>query len=285
MAFFSAMMRVFFVAFVLGLGACSSVNEADLYGYEDDFIIPEPDMIPVFSDDNPGRTVDEMLNLKPQEVTVKKASAEKKGDEAYEHEGRFGSKEKIALRKGLNAPVEGIVYGSQKRKEAGEVRPLEIKKIEKNEMQAVSEEEILAQIVAPKSSTVELIEVVSVRTEPKNSEPKRLLPEEQSPKNKEEQTETVLPLKEAAPVVELKKPQSLEIKKQQPAGLQKKENAAVVLPVKLKAPEPKKEEVRLKPLLEKEKIVLLPPGRQDRIVLKRPEIKKSDSSVEIFLDE
>ena len=285
MAFFSVAVRVFFVAFVLGLGACSSVNEADLYGYEDDFIIPEPDMVPVFSDDNPGRTVDEMLNLKPQEVTVKKASAEKRVDESYEHEGRFGSKEKIALRKGLNAPVTGIVYGSQKRKEAGEVRPLEIKKMEKNEMQTVSEEEILAQIIAPKSSTVELIEVVPVRAESQNLEPKRLLPEEQSLKNKEEQKETVLPLTEATPAVELKKTQFLEVKKQQPVNLQKKENAAVVLPVKLKAPEPKKEEVRLKPLLEKEKIVLLPPRRQDRIVLKRPEINKSDSSVEIFLDE
>ena len=129
MTFFSKAARLALAGIVLGTGACSLFNDSELYGYEDEFYVPEPDLIPVMSDDKPGRTVDEMLELTPSPVVVKRETALDlpQKDETYEHAGRFGSKEKISLRKGLNVPDTGIVYGKQKRKDADEVRSLALK--------------------------------------------------------------------------------------------------------------------------------------------------------------
>ena len=138
------------------------MDDSGLYGYEDEFVIPDPDIIPAVPGDNPGRTVEEMLSLPMSSVTVKKAeyAPVPESDRVYEQAGRFGSKEKTALRKGLNVPDTGIVYGSSKRRDAEEIRALEVKMQEKDEIQVVSEEEMLAQIIAPKTTEVKMIEVV-----------------------------------------------------------------------------------------------------------------------------
>lgn len=182
--------RIASAILLFGVGACSFADDPDFYGYEDNYIIPEPDMIPVMPDDNPGRTVDEMLEIKPAPVKVKKATYQTGGaaKQTYEQTGRFGSKEKISLRKGLNAPDSGIVYGSQKRKGAEEVRPLEVKKQEKDVLQLLSEEEMLSQIIMPKISDVHMIEVVPAHPEIKETVPDRMLP----PAKKQEQTDSAL---------------------------------------------------------------------------------------------
>lgn len=155
--------RAVFGVFPLVLAACAASNEPALYGYEANYTLPEPDLVPATPDDKPGRTVDEMLNLDPQSVTVKRApdTVPAESDKMYEHAGRFGSKEKIALRKGLNAPDARLVYGAQKRKAAEVVRPLALKEREKDELLALSEQELLAEIIAPKTAELEMIEVVA----------------------------------------------------------------------------------------------------------------------------
>lgn len=153
-------------ALVLGVflgmaGGCGLFSgEPEYYGYEEEFIVPEPDMIPSMPDDNPGRTVDQMLEMKPrpvheikpvigEEVSDAETAPKKESEPAYEHEGRFGSKEKISLRKGLNAPAADMVYGTRRREEATVVRPLELKTAALTpETNEASEEEILSGIVA-----------------------------------------------------------------------------------------------------------------------------------------
>jgi len=173
MTFFSRIARLFPVFCFLCAGACSSMDESGLYGYEEEFIIPDPDMIPVMPDDNPGRTVDEMLALPTMSsVTVKKAvyAPVSDTDQSYEQAGRFGSKEKTSLRKGLNVPDSGIVYGSAKRRNAEEIRALDVQKREKDEIEVVSEQEFLAQIIAPKTTEVKMIEVVPALPEVRPAE-------------------------------------------------------------------------------------------------------------------
>lgn len=155
--------RIAFVAAILGVSGCSSSGDAEYYGYEEEFVLPQPDMVPVTPDDKPGKTVDELLGVRMQGVTVKTAQEEEKEYETqvYEQAGRFGSKEKVALRKGLNAPDAKIVYGAKRREEATVVRSLELKENEKDELIAFSEEEVLADIIAPKADEVKMIEVVA----------------------------------------------------------------------------------------------------------------------------
>ena len=266
MAVSSAFARVGAAVLLAALGACSSVDEEDVFGYEESFIIPQPDMVPVTPDDKPGRTVDEMLDLK-QSVTVKKAVYQEpaESDQMYEHAGRFGSKEKIALRKGLNAPDSGIVYSSRKRRGAEVVRPLELKEQEKDQLLAVSEEEMLAEIIAPKTEEVAVIEVVSsagTKDEAKQSE---TLPAAQ-----DKLSEPAAPAKQPAaaqPVAEKPEP---------------------VLPaVTLKAPEaPEKIPERFEPLVQPSPVVqLTPPSAGSGIVLTPPSGETSETSVEIFLEE
>lgn len=177
-----------FLGMIGGCGLFSS--EPEYYGYEEEFIIPEPDMIPSMPDDNPGRTVDQMLEMKPrpvhevrpvigEEVSDSEPVEKKESEPAYEHEGRFGSKEKISLRKGLNAPAADMVYGTRKREEATVVRPLELKKAALNP--AVSgrdEEEILSGIVAAGDETAAQKDENSARmTSDETSEKKETPPE------------------------------------------------------------------------------------------------------------
>lgn len=269
MTFFSKTVRAAAVFGVLCLGACSSADDSDLYGYEKDFVIPEPDMVPVTPDDKPGKTVDEMLALTTPDVTVKKATYEvEKDSRVYEHSGRFGSKEKISLRKGLNIPDSGILYGVQKRKNAEEVRPLEVKKQEKDEFQTVSEEEMLAQIIAPKTAAVEMIEVVPAQAE-------------------------VNPVRSPSPVVtpmepvdvseiELKTMSIVAPEKEKPASAEK-EIVLLTPPVVLREPAFAEQQVVLSEPAAKETVKLLPP-KKEMILLLQPE-QGGNPSVEVFLDE
>ena len=272
MTFLSIAARIVLVTFVLGIGACSSTEDSLVYGYEENFVVPEPDMVPVTPDDKPGRTVDEMLNLTSPAVTVKKK--EDKPSErvqVYEHAGRFGSKEKISLRKGLNAPDSGVLYGSQKRREAQEVRALEVKKQEKDEFQAMSEEEMLSGIIAPKATKLELIEVVSAPAGKKAEESGHSLPSLTVSADSNEvivsKSVSFEPAHEKEENIVLLKPPA--VSKNEKTGVKNQEEASFVL---------------LKPAEVQEKIVLMPP-QEDVILLKKPELSESDSSVEIFLDE
>ena len=265
MTLFFKVAQIAFAVLILGLGACSGVDDSDFYGYEKDFVIPEPDMVPVTPDDKPGRTVDEMLDLTASPVTVKKATYEPAAqtNRVYEREGRFGSKEKISLRKGLNIPDSGIIYSSQKRKNAEEIRSLELKKQEKDEAQAVSEEEILAQIIAPKTAAVEMIEVVSVQ-------PENNIAETSASQN--------------IPEAEIRASSSPDIEKEQTSALPEQPREEVILfmpPVRLH--EPYREAVTLvNPSQVRKKGSS---GGEDLIVLIQPEPQPASPSVEIFLDE
>lgn len=285
----SVVFRSFLVGSLLMLAACASVSDEEIFGYEEDFTIPEPDMVPVTPDDKPGRTVDEMLSLTSQAVTVKKA--QKDADEAsrpvYERAGRFGSKEKISLRKGLNAPDSGIVYSSETRMPAQTVRPLELKKYEKDELLTISEEEMLAEIIAPKTEKIEMIEVVGIDKEQKDQSSVEQKPVEQ-PKD-------VLPTQTETPVVE-SKAQKLEEKTE-------KVDMIALVPAKKAQPEQPAVEplvetqtapsirltppVQLTPPSERDSIVLTPPSAQENIVLTAPDMpdtRETDSSVEIFFE-
>lgn len=276
MAVSSAFTRAGAAVLLAALGACSSVDEEDVFGYEESFIIPQPDMVPVTPDDKPGRTVDEMLDLK-QSVTVKKAVYQEpaESDQMYEHAGRFGSKEKIALRKGLNAPDSGIVYGSRKRRGAEVVRPLELKEQDKDPLLAVSEEEMLAEIIAPKTEEIAVIEVVSSEGTKDEAKQPETLPAAQD-KLSESAVPAVVPLVALTPA-------------KQPAAAQPVvEKPEPVLPaVTLKAPEtPEKIPERFKPLVPPSPVVqLTPPSGGSGIVLTPPSDETSETSVEIFLEE
>lgn len=164
-----AVKRKAFVGLAMLLAACSAQNDKlDWYGYNDDFVLPEPDMVPETPDDKPGKTVSEMLGGEPLpvyavsgKVTVNKAAEKTLEQPAYEHAGRFAEREKISLRKGLNAPDAALIYSAKKRAPETEVRPLEVKKtIEKDELVVKSEQEMLASIISPKSRALTVVEVV-----------------------------------------------------------------------------------------------------------------------------
>ena len=164
-----AVKRKAFVGLAMLLAACSAQNDKlDWYGYNDDFVLPEPDMVPETPDDKPGKTVGEMLGGEPLpvyavsgKVTVNKAAEKTLEQPAYEHAGRFAEREKISLRKGLNAPDAALIYSAKKRAPETEVRPLEVKNtIEKDELVVKSEQEMLASIISPKSRALTVVEVV-----------------------------------------------------------------------------------------------------------------------------
>ena len=266
MLFSSVFSRTKLIVLFVLLAGCTTVSEEEIFGYEyeDDFIIPQPDMVPVTPDDKPGRTVDEMLSLK-QAVTVKKADYEKtsSSDQSYEHVGRFGSKEKISLRKGLNVPDTGIVYSSKKRKEADVVRALEVKEQEKDPLLTLSEEEMLAEIIAPKAEKVEMIEVV-----PSSKEPLK--------QNISQNDEDVIAEKQPE-----EKPVDLQmVAEKQP---EEKETTITLIP-----PEPQTKEANLtmpEPLIEQTSFVkLTPPASDNEIVLLPPSGEETESSVEIFIE-
>ena len=97
--------------------------------------------VPVSENEKPGKTVDELLNMTPRPVHEigSVAISEKSPEDAVStpapaqktveaRAGRFGSKEKIALRKGLNAPIEEISYTGTSIVHVEIVRPLTLKK-------------------------------------------------------------------------------------------------------------------------------------------------------------
>lgn len=139
---------------IAAVAGCSSApDDFEYYGYEEEFVYPEPDIIPSMPDDNPGLNVDQMLDgQKPEDLEQRAANAP-----VYEHEGRFGSKEKISLRKGLNAPVAGVEYAAEGKEPVSVVRPLELRPAAQAQPVSDSgktEEEILAEIVSPAQETV-----------------------------------------------------------------------------------------------------------------------------------
>ena len=353
MTFFSGAARFFTLFLILGTVACSSDKETGLYGYEDEYVPPKPDMIPDSPDDKPGRTVEEMLGLKNRAVIVKKAeyAEQEKTPEKSEYQGRFGSKEKFSLRKGLNVPETGMVYGKGHRKPAEEVRALDVRRPEKNQVQTLSEKEQLAQIISPKTEPVRMIEVVPAKTgelpvsaRGDGISPGRLTDMDFIPFDVAENKagrEIVLPKAESVPLPVVKenkeenKIPAEEKKTEENTPLQIVTEKKVPLPGgdaehpfvpkavrKLRLPPVEGEEIVLSApssvvdQTEEEKIVLIPPpsyseseqteeivllrppfaeektdvfvllpSDEERIVLKRPEEKKSLPAIEIFLEE
>ena len=145
--------------FVCTLAACSLPKQKHYYGYENDFFIPEPNMIPSMPDDKPGRTVDEMLEMTSAKLNEKENGQPVKS-QIYEHSGRFGTKEKISLRKGLNADETEDRYSPKQRQMPEVVRPLKLKERLKNREEVLSEKKLLENIITPKTNEVKMIEVI-----------------------------------------------------------------------------------------------------------------------------
>lgn len=306
MAVSSTFSKTVFGLCLLTLGACSSANDAELFGYDDNFAAPEPDMVPVTPDDRPGRTVDEMLDVNVSAATVNKGDyrAAAETDKMYEHAGRFGSKEKIALRKGLNAPDSGIVYGGAKRRAADVVRPLELKEREKDGLAAMSDDEMLAEIIAPKPAQVEMVEVVAAEKREDRAE---------RPQTAQTPMPEIVPLTPAKPEPAVVPGLAAEpAAEPEPAP----ENEAAAVPVTLPMPQPSRPVVINEPLVEPapapmlrwpepasepepETFVLTPPEteaapvltppsqreNESGFVLIPPAAEESESSVDVFIVE
>lgn len=272
-----AVKRKAFVGLAMLLAACSAQNDKlDWYGYDDDFVLPEPDMVPETPDDKPGKTVGEMLGGEPLpvyavsgKVTVNKAAEKTLEQPAYEHAGRFAEREKISLRKGLNAPDAALIYSAKKRAPETEVRPLEVKNtIEKDELVVKSEQEMLASIISPKSRALTVVEVVKNDEKLPDPAPKtddaeidfQLKPDTQALIEPRKQ-DVVLdipasepePVKERVALVEPVKPELLQPLVAAPVAAQKPVLKLVVPPKQrekpaftLKAPEPAKPALVLK---------------------------------------
>ena len=286
-----AVKRKAFVGLAVFLAACSSRNDLpDWYGYNDDFVLPEPDMVPETPDDKPGRTIGEMLGGEPLpvhavngKVTVNKAAEKTVEQPAYEHAGRFAEREKIALRKGLNAPDAALVYSAKKRAPETEVRPLEVKNtIEKDELVVKSEQEMLAAIISPQARALKVIEVVKNDEQPPAPAPKtddaeidfQLKPDTQAliePRKQDvvldEPAREPEPAEEQVALDESVKPELLQPLVAEPVAAQKPVLKLVVPPkqqpkpaVALKAPEPAKPAFVLK----------MPEAKKPAFTLKEP---------------
>ena len=291
MTFFSMAMRLALAGAVWGLVPRPCLADADFYGYEDNYAAPEPDMVPVTPDDKPGRTVDEMLGLEPERVVVKKTTRKQEEianpQKSYGRSGRFGSKEKISLRKGLNIPDSGIVYSSQKRREADEVRSLAVEKQEKSEAQLEQEKNRLSQIISPKEEEVKMIDVVPLNPERYENEPERLLPmtgryKEMLASQKQEAQQTAEPKEIVLPMTREEKKPERSVQSTQPetaaqttpdAGTQtanskpqaEKSRADVMTPmISQAAQQPALRQVAQQENGEEEIILLRPPVKQVR---------------------
>lgn len=266
-----AVKRKAFVGLAMLLAACSAQNDKlDWYGYNDDFVLPEPDMVPETPDDKPGKTVGEMLGGEPLpvyavsgKVTVNKAAEKTLEQPAYEHAGRFAEREKISLRKGLNAPDAALIYSAKKRAPETEVRPLEVKNtIEKDELVVKSEQEMLASIISPKSRALTVVEVV------KNDEK---LPE---PAPKTDDAEIDFQLKPDTQALIEPRKQDVVLDAPAPEPEPVKERVTLVEPVKPELLQPlvAAPVAAQKPVL---KLVVPPKQRQKpALVLKMPETQK-----------
>ena len=267
-----AVKRKAFVGLAMLLAACSAQNDKlDWYGYDDDFVLPEPDMVPETPDDKPGKTVGEMLGGEPLpvyavsgKVTVNKAAEKTLEQPAYEHAGRFAEREKISLRKGLNAPDAALIYSAKKRAPETEVRPLEVKNtIEKDELVVKSEQEMLASIISPKSRALTVVEVV------KNDEK---LPE---PAPKTDDAEIDFQLKPDTQALIEPRKQDVVLDAPAPEPEPVKERVALVEPVKPELLQPlvAAPVAAQKPVLK----LVVPPKKREKpaFTLKAPETQKS----------
>lgn len=266
-----AVKRKAFVGLAMLLAACSAQNDKlDWYGYNDDFVLPEPDMVPETPDDKPGKTIGEMLGGEPLpvyavsgKVTVNKAAEKTLEQPAYEHAGRFAEREKISLRKGLNAPDAALIYSAKKRAPETEVRPLEVKNtIEKDELVVKSEQEMLASIISPKSRALAVVEVV------KNDEK---LPEP-APKTDDAEIDFQLKPDTQALIEPRKQDVVLDIPASEPEPV--KERVALVEPVKPELLQPlvAAPVAAQKPVLK----LVVPPKQREKpaFTLKAPETQK-----------
>lgn len=266
-----AVKRKAFVGLAMLLAACSAQNDKlDWYGYDDDFVLPEPDMVPETPDDKPGKTVGEMLGGEPLpvyavsgKVTVNKAAEKTLEQPAYEHAGRFAEREKISLRKGLNAPDAALIYSAKKRAPETEVRPLEVKNtIEKDELVVKSEQEMLASIISPKSRALTVVEVV------KNDEK---LPE---PAPKTDDAEIDFQLKPDMQALIEPRKQDVVLDAPAPEPEPVKERVALVEPVKPELLQP----LVAAPVAAKKPVLKLvvPPKQREKpaFTLKAPETQK-----------
>ena len=266
-----AVKRKAFVGLAMLLAACSAQNDKlDWYGYNDDFVLPEPDMVPETPDDKPGKTVGEMLGGEPLpvyavsgKVTVNKAAEKTLEQPAYEHAGRFAEREKISLRKGLNAPDAVLIYSAKKRAPETEVRPLEVKNtIEKDELVVKSEQEMLASIISPKSRALTVVEVV------KNDEK---LPE---PAPKTDDAEIDFQLKPDTQALIEPRKQDVVLDAPAPEPEPVKERVALVEPVKPELLQPlvAAPVAAQKPVLK----LVVPPKQREKpaFTLKAPELAK-----------
>ncbi len=260
-----ALNRKAFVGLAVLLAACSqSDGKPDWYGYGDDFVLPEPDMVPATPDDKPGRTVGEMLGGEPMtvhavngKITVNKAVEKSVGQPVYEHAGRFAEREKIALRKGLNAPDAALVYSAQKRAPETEVRPLEVKNtIEKDELVVKSEQEMLEAIISPKPRELKIIEVVETKAETP------------APAPKADDAEIAFELKPDTQA--LIEPRKQDVILEEPAPEPEQKQIALVEPVKPELLQP----LVLQPVEKKEPVLKLtvPPKTEQKkaVALKMP---------------
>lgn len=267
-----AVKRKAFVGLAMLLAACSAQNDKlDWYGYNDDFVLPEPDMVPETPDDKPGKTIGEMLGGEPLpvyavsgKVTVNKAAEKTLEQPAYEHAGRFAEREKISLRKGLNAPDAALIYSAKKRAPETEVRPLEVKNtIEKDELVVKSEQEMLASIISPKSRALTVVEVV------KNDEK---LPE---PAPKTDDAEIDFQLKPDTQALIEPRKQDVVLDAPAPEPEPVKERVALVEPVKPELLQPlvAAPVAAQKPVLK----LVVPPKQREKpaFTLKAPETQKS----------
>lgn len=268
-----AVKRKAFVGLAMLLAACSAQNDKlDWYGYNDDFVLPEPDMVPETPDDKPGKTIGEMLGGEPLpvyavsgKVTVNKAAEKTLEQPAYEHAGRFAEREKISLRKGLNAPDAALIYSAKKRAPETEVRPLEVKNtIEKDELVVKSEQEMLASIISPKSRALTVVEVV------KNDEK---LPE---PAPKTDDAEIDFQLKPDTQALIEPRKQDVVLDAPAPEPEPVKERVALVEPVKPELLQPlvAAPVAAQKPVLK----LVVPPKQREKpaFTLKAPETQKPD---------
>ena len=156
----SAIRVIPFVAAALLAACASDGSDKTYYGYEDEYVLPEPDMVPDVPDDKPGKTVDELVR---DGVTVNRARDTADDGSVYEREGRFGSKEKIALRRGLNAPSAEANYGDKTRAPETDVRPLDVREsIARDDLVFKSEQEMLEAVIKPRQSKVVPVEVVGL---------------------------------------------------------------------------------------------------------------------------
>ena len=168
---------------------------------------------------------------------------------------------------------------------------------------------MLASIIAPKATKLELIEVVPAHSEKKTEEPHRLLPSSDVPVAAEKTvagavaSSSLSGEKEAdkekiflsSPVAQNKTDKKDLSTLSQKTGDQKidvKQEDFVLLKPLVAA---KKERIEIKkqkesapvlrkPAADSEKIVLIPP-QEDVVLLKKPGLSENDSSIEIFLDE